>query len=238
MAVTPQGTAPYSPSTTIIGTIRRYRDKGLPSPIDGDVLQRAGVVSETLVPRTLQSLQILELIDEAGNPTPVFKKMRSVPEADFKACLADWLRSVYADVFAYVDPAKDTPTQVRDAFRGYVPHGQQDRMVSLFLTLCGEAGLVPENKKSEPKLSARKQYKVHSGVPLPPKRNPVRSVPPTPTNLGGLAPALAGILQSIPSPQQGWTQEARDKFVSTFGTVLDFVVPIKAEDELREEDES
>jgi hypothetical protein len=251
MAVTPQGAAPYTAAAPVIGIIRRYRDKGLPSPINDDVLGRSGLVPESLIPRTLQSLQILELIDDKGQPTATLQKIRSVPEADYKLCLGEWLRTVYSDVFAFVDPAKDTGMQVRDAFRGYIPHGQQDRMVTLFLSLCVEAGITTsDTKKSAPKTAARKPYKVYSGVPVPPKqRKALEQSPraPSHTQMHGLAPALAGILQSIPSPDVGWkSKEDRDRFVLTFGTVLDYVIPIgksvsaveDAGDDVDEEDAS
>jgi hypothetical protein len=35
-------------------------------------------------------------------------------------------------------------------------------------------------------------------------------------------------LQSLPSTSNGWTQEKRDSFYNTFGTVLDFCIPIVA----------
>ena len=41
---------------------------------------------------------------------------------------------------------------------------------------------------------------------------------------GAVPPALMGLLASIPA--RGWTQEAREKFVTAFGHVLDFSVPI------------
>lgn len=40
------------------------------------------------------------------------------------------------------------------------------------------------------------------------------------------APALAGLLDSLPDPEGGWTQDERNKFFNTFGTVLDFCIPI------------
>lgn len=225
MAVNSQSPAPYTAGSAVLNVIHRYRDKGLTTPITGDVLVRAGV-SETLVPRTLQSLQALELIDDTYQPTPTFQKIRSVPAADYKKCLAEWLHSVYADVFSFVDPNADDQVRVRDAFRSYTPHGQQDRMVALFLTLCGEAGLAPE-KKTDSKPSARKPAGVTKPMVAARVQNsPVKGAVHHAVNGGALPPALAGILHSIPSPDVGWTQEARDKFVATFGTVLDFVVPI------------
>jgi len=184
----------------------------------------------------MPALVTLELIDEQGQPTETFQKIRTIPEADYKATLAAWLRSVYADIFSFVDPANDEQVRVRDAFRSYVPHGQQDRMVALFLALCAEAGIVSETKKSEPRTAARKQ----PSAPRAAARTP-RERAGTPTNRknesgafndGSLPPALVGIIQSIPSADLGWTQSTRDKFITTFSAVLDFVVPIKTDDEI------
>src|SRR2546421_233281 len=111
MAVTAQSPAPYAPASAITNVISRYREKGLTTPISGDVLIRSGV-TESLVPRTLQALQALELIDDKFQPTPTFQKIRSVPQAEYKTCLADWLKSVYADVFSFVDPASDDDIRV------------------------------------------------------------------------------------------------------------------------------
>jgi hypothetical protein len=230
MAVTTQSSAPYTAGSALIGLIRRFREKGLTTPITADVLIRAGV-SESLVPRTLQSLVILELIDDAGQPTPTFKKMRTVPEAEYKACLAEWIQSVYADVLSFVDPATDDAVRVRDAFRAYTPHGQQDRMVALFLSLCAEAGLAPEGKKSESRGAIAKRT-VARLAPLGITRKSARTTPPADNTNTLLPPALAGLLRDIPSPATGWTQPARDKFLATFGTLLDYFIPIKSEAEM------
>jgi len=44
----------------------------------------------------------------------------------------------------------------------------------------------------------------------------------------GLPPAIAGLLASLPKEGEGWTQDRRDKFVNTFGAVIDFCFPIVA----------
>jgi len=237
MAVTTQSKAPYTAGSAILNVIRRYRDKGLTTPITADVLLRAGV-SDALVPRTQAALVTLELVDEQSQPTETFQKIRSVPEAEYKATLADWLRSVYADVFSFVDPATDDSGQIRDAFRSYEPYGQQDRMVALFMALCAEAGLAPESKKSEPRASTRKPASPTRAATPKAQRDKAgaatgRNVDLNPLKDTALPPALTGILQSIiPSIKDGWTQATRDKFMTTFGAVLDFVVTIKSPDDL------
>lgn len=229
MAVTQDRPAPYAPASAILSLIDKYRNRGLPSPIDAGVLERASV-SPSLVPRTLQALQTLDLISDDGRPTQVLEGIRLAPESEYKKRLAEWLTDVYADALAFVDPATATDTDIRDAFRKYIPHGQQDRMVSLFTGLFTAAGVMPEReRKSAPRTKV-----------TPPKQRPIYSTPPkaregkvslfggahAPTP--GLPPALAGLLQSLPANGQSWTQEARDKFYATFGTVLDFCFPVGA----------
>ena len=79
MAVTTASAAPYAPPSAVLEVITRYRNRGLSTPITAEVLARAGV-SESLVPRTLQALQILDLVDDKGMPTDTlegFEKRRS-----------------------------------------------------------------------------------------------------------------------------------------------------------------
>ena len=223
--------APYAPAASIVNLLKRFRDKGLADPVTPDVLLRAGV-AETLLQRTLQTVQMLELIDEEGHHTEVLKKIRSVSEADYKATLAAWIKQVYAEVFKFADPAGEE-TQVRDAFRTYNPHAQQERMVSLFMALCAEAGLAPESKKAE----AKPRVRHASAAALTPRaKNPKHQAPTHEAMRHGvLPPELAGLMARL--PQNGWTQSTRDKFMKTFESVLDYVIPIVEKDAAQDAEE-
>jgi len=141
MPIQSDGPAPYTAPKAIIDFMEAYRQKGFPGPFTNDVLIKAGV-SETLAPRTLISLKLLNLVSDDGEPTPQLVDLRKAAEPDYKARVADLIRDVYAEAFSYVDPKVDPPQRVRDAFRSYTPVGQQGRMVTLFLGLCEYAGLV------------------------------------------------------------------------------------------------
>jgi len=130
----------------LVDIIGRYRSRGLPIPVTGEVLGRAGV-SESLIPRTIQALKTLDLIDDDGKPTQVLEGLRLAPEGDYKQRFAQWLNEAYADVLNYVDPATANETQLRDAFRNYQPVGQQPRMMSLFAGLYREAGIGAETSR-------------------------------------------------------------------------------------------
>ena len=116
MPVTPDRPGPYAPASAILELVQRYRTRGLPTPINGEVLARSGI-SDSLIPRTLQTLQTLDLIDEAGAPTQVFEGIRRAPEAEYQQRLREWLNNAYADALNYIDPATASDVEVRDAFR-------------------------------------------------------------------------------------------------------------------------
>ena len=151
MPVTTDKPGPYAPASVVLDLIERHRSKGLPAPVNKDVLARAGV-PDSLNARTLQALTVLDLLDAAGNPTEIFEGLRRSPEAEFQKRLHDWLTVAYADALKFVDPAGASESSIRDAFRHYNPVGQQTRMVTLFTGLFKAAGSGPE----KPKVTSRK----------------------------------------------------------------------------------
>lgn len=227
MPVTADQPAPYAPASAILGLIERHRNKGLPSPVDSDVLARAGI-SDSLIPRTLQALQALDLITDEGQPSQVLEGIRLAPEAEYKQRLVEWLNGAYADALTFIDPATDDDVRIRDAFRSYKPVGQQSRMVTLFTGLFKAAGVAPERQRQSARVSANPtQQKLR--IPTKTPKNPPTPEEHTRRHVNhhtGLPPALAGLLASLPKDGEGWTKERRDLFVSTFGSVLDFCFPV------------
>lgn len=231
MPVTADSPAPYAPASAILALIDRHRNKGLPAPVDADVLVRAGI-SGSLIPRTLQALQTLDLIGEDAKPTPALERLRLAPEAEFKARMTEWLNATYADALSYVDPAADDEVRIRDAFRSYSPVGQQPRMVTLFIGLFAAAGIAPEKQKAV----ARKPQRITATTKVAATRQKETRI----QRLGrdgddlitgqafssNLPPALAGLLASLPTNGQSWPKQERDRFLQTFGAVLDFCFPV------------
>lgn len=237
MAVTPDKPAPYAPPTPIVALIERHRSRGLPSPINAETLQRSGLVTDSLIPRTLQALQVLELITETGEPTQTLEGIRLAPETEYKQRLADWLNGVYADVLQYVDPATASEVQVRDAFRAYNPTGQQARMVTLFTGLYAAAGVgAPRESNSQPRA-------VRAPSPRPAAKPSLRSVlyktpeRKPPSVAGGLPQTIAALLADLPPQGGGWTQDKRDRFVTMFESMLDYNYKIVAEAREEPDDE-
>jgi hypothetical protein len=236
VAVTPDKPVPYAPTSAILEVVDRFRNRGLQSPIGAEVLARIGI-SESLIPRTLQALRTLDLIDEEGKPSATLEGLHLAPETEYKKHLEAWLKSAYAPVFSFVDPTKDDETRIRDAFRGYNPAAQQARMISLFTGLCTAAGLIAEKRESAPR-SARVAASVPIGTPrqrtiakrIVNERFKDASRPPS-----GIPAPLAGLLASLPAEGDTWTKAERAKFITTFTAVLDFCFAIEEGDKTKTE---
>jgi hypothetical protein len=226
MPVSSEQSAPYAPASAILSIVDRQRTKGLPPIVDSEVLARAGI-SDSLNSRTLQALIVLDLLTEDFKPSETFERIRLAPQSEYQAALGDWLKSAYADVLQYVDPATDTEEKVRDAFRSYKPIGQQARMVTLFTSLFAAAGISSEKtRQTTPRLKPTTQGKPRenvSGKKLAPKQ---LVVTPVEQHQSSLPPAIQGLLASLPKEGESWTSKRRDAFHTTFGAVIDFCFPI------------
>lgn len=140
MAIHPNGKAPYAPPKAVTDFIKIYREKDIRKPFDLQVLEQAGV-SESLAPRTMQALKLLDIVDSDGNPTDQFEALVRAPEAQFKEGLADLFCAAYSDILSFADPADSDLSRLRDAFRPYQPRGQHERMITLMVGLLEFAGL-------------------------------------------------------------------------------------------------
>lgn len=204
MVMKVNGPAGYAPGKTITALIDRFRDAGLPSPLTIQSLQRVSVTA-SLAPRTLQTLKLLDLVDEQGKPTQQFEDLRRAPRTEFKSALIALLKSVYADAFEVVEPANATLEEIQDAFRSFTPQGQRDRMVSLFLNLLEYA----EYSDSLPSVRASGGTRPAEGRLKQSRTNrngkADSRVPPPPSE-----PAAAPLAQDAPAQEGSPTKETGD----------------------------
>jgi hypothetical protein len=230
MALVHDGPAPYAPPASVLEVIDRYRDRGLPTPISTEVLARVGI-SQSLTSRVLQSLKLLDLVDDDGNPTDALEAYRRAASEVLSAALDQIVRAAYAPVFVYADPSTDPPARVRDAFRGFQPQGQQDRMLTLFYGLCEAAGIIDEApKRASAPTRPRGAAKARS--------TPARSRKDTPTSpstaLGdgdlaeqyNLEPAVQGLVRQLALIGPKWTRDRRDQFMKVWEITVDFAYPV------------
>lgn len=229
MAVRTGEIAPYAPPATVLHLINQFRERGLTTPITEAVLLKASV-SESLAPRTLAALKVLDLVDPEGNPTPEMEGLRRAKSDEFAPRLEAIVRNVYAEVFQYTDPAKDDTAKVADAFRDYNPAGQRARMVSLFLGLCAAAGIIPETSVRRVATSGGSGTKKSAQQKRP--ATPPKGADQAQRALAvGLDPAVTGMLQKLPVNGAGWSAETRKQWLAVFTTVLDYAIPIRTKSE-------
>jgi len=195
------GSTPYAPTKAITEVIERYRNPGLPHPLTVESLGRVGV-SASLGPRVLQTFKIFGLITDDGKFTSEFETLRTAPTPDFKPKLVELLRSIYAEVFSVVEPAGATWEEVRDAFRGFTPHGQINRMVSLFLGLL-EYAEYGESLPSARSASVRPAAGARTTVRNAPTRGTDKRPPSPPPSVSPPAHEPEGHRTSVPLGNAG-----------------------------------
>ena len=135
--------APYAPPSNVIDVIRHARRHSLQETLSSRVLTSIGIPDGN-VSRTLAAFRFLKLIEDDGECTPTFQRLARASDEEYPEQLAQVIREGYKTVFLYVDPSEfDNAIKLNNVFRQHFnPQAQRTRMVTLFLGLCREAGIV------------------------------------------------------------------------------------------------
>ena len=215
--------APYASSKAVNHVIQRFRDTGLPDPLTLEGLERIGV-SSTMTSTTFRAFRFLGFVDEGGNRLPEFEQLRRATAAEYQETLAEIIRRSYIEVFKIVDPAQDTYEQVQDAFRGFDPANQRQKMVRLFLALCEEAGIVPPQPKRH-RASRKMQNQVRETampISMPTPVTPLTSSPTASTQVRGYE-VIDAIVAQLPDEGK-WSKARRDRWLAAMTSAVDLLI--------------
>jgi hypothetical protein len=92
-------------------------------------------------PRATMTLRYLGIITQDGMLTETYNRLRQAGSEEFRTILADLVRQAYRPIFEKIDPGTASLDDITRAFSSYNPEKQQSRIVSLFVYLCGAAGI-------------------------------------------------------------------------------------------------
>ena len=217
----PDTNRPYGPGANTVAVLHRLRTRNLPERIDMEYLIDAGIPEGT-ASRTLFALRFLGLISERGEPTQQLRTIHTSTDEEYRTTLEALVRNAYADVFNVVDPSEEGQERILNFFRRYTPASQRSRMVMFFLAMCRESGI--------PTLDTPRQRNMASAKPNRPGVNRPRSSaksapiqPPAP--LSSMAPALEGLIMSLPAPGTPLTPDQRERWLKMAEATLAFIYP-------------
>ena len=150
-----QRKAPYVAVGIVWEFFNKLKFVSTPSHLDAKELEEYGIPKHWTY-HLLSTLKFLNLVEKNGKATPALQSLQMRGE-EFKPNLEEVVRNAYAELFTKVDPARDSRANIANFFMkhyGMSPSGA-DKAVSLFLDLCGEAGIPTLQEKPATVAKAR-----------------------------------------------------------------------------------
>ncbi|MDE2939714.1 MAG: DUF5343 domain-containing protein [Chloroflexota bacterium] len=227
--------APYAPVSNVTDAITRRRDRGLPSPVTNEVLESIGIPPGNSS-RTLQALRFLGLIDDENMQTDAMERIARASSSEYEQVLASIVRNAYGSVFTIVDPTQDDETAVNDAFRQFTPPAQRERMVTLFLGLCREAGMAvsqttrrraSERRRSTSTTQRAKQNNSTSNSQAIKVVESEASEIPAGTTIIDYR-LISAIVNQLPGDGK-WSSIRRERWLSAMTAAVDLIVELEEE---------
>lgn len=212
--------APYPPAQNLTHAIRTFRERGYSGKVDVEVLTSIGI-PEGNAYRVLAALKWLGIVGSDGMTTDLMEAIRRASQEEYPTLIEGMVRSSYDEIFKYCDPATADVSRIDDAFRSFHPPVQRAKMVTAFLALCKEAGIISADvaERSPTAKAARKVQTVQrkqttrgSGVVQPPPAAP----PPAPARNGRLHPAVQAWIDEMPASGEPWDRGDFENWLAIF----------------------
>ena len=196
--------APYAPLASVRKVLEAIRT-GSEGPWTAEGCASAGV-TDSMVPRTLNALEALGVVDAYGALTRPGRALLGTAGAEYAAALDIIVREAYAEVLERVEPATAGAEAITSAFAGFEPSAQQDKMVSLFRGLCAECGLSGARTRRPPSRERGARARELSGDPI------------------------EAVVRKLPASRR-WTKERRDAWVTAMTSLVDLLYEVDADAE-------
>lgn len=242
-------TAPYAPPQNVLDVLQHVRKRSLPDMLTSKVLTSIGIPQGN-TSRVLAAFRFLHLIEDDGERQDTFKRLARATDEEYPEQLAQIIREAYKTVFTYVDPAEDDVIRLNNVFRQhYSPQAQRSRMVTLFLALCREAGIVTgTNVDSRPRVrrtqsTSREASQRQSRGTRSAQPNDAQPVPPSSTVQFSMGPSASDghgaddyyalcleTLRRLPSEHR-WTKKQRIRWLQAIAANVDLLVEVSDEHE-------
>lgn len=223
--------APYASSKSVVEVIKRFRERGLPDPVNSSALEQIGI-PPTMTGITLQALVFLQLIDEGGNRTEAFERLRRASSDEYQGILAEIVRKAYLPVFTIVDPSQDNDIQVADAFRRFDPANQRDKMIRLFLGLCEESAIVQGRPSRVRKQRVKKEQTPNTSSTMTRKPGLTtgaaefgKKEDAHEGNIGTDYRLISAIIQQLPHDAH-WSAEKRKRWLEAMTSAVDLIIEV------------
>ena len=138
---------PYVAAGILREFLNKLKSVSTPTHLDAKEIEEYGIAKHWAY-HLLSALKFLNLVEKNGKTTEALKSLQMRGD-ESKNNLEKVVRNAYADLFLKVDPARETRSNIMNFFMkhyGISPSGAE-KATTLFLDLCGEAGIPTSQEK-------------------------------------------------------------------------------------------
>jgi hypothetical protein len=217
---------PYISFRTLMNAIQRMEAEGMPSRLDRSYLSNLPWSSQN---HFLAACRSLELIDEAGRPTPALILMVEDP-AKRSTTIAKLLHEFYPGPTGLSQNA--TQAELEEAFKAYGLSGSTARKaVAFFLHAAAYAEVLLSPHFRSPRTTDRAPSKRKAKAKNPSARpgptDGALAPPEAPTNTLQLHPFIEGLLRELPGEDATWDKAKRERWLKMAELTVDMLYPVE-----------